>query len=89
MNTMYLKAASGRRFPIEGNPRYYITDAEPHRVIGSHYYRKAVIDGDVVELTEKDWQDFVDARDKRHVEEAAKAAAAAKAAERAAAKESK
>lgn len=58
MSLIYVKAAEGLKVPKEGNPRSYITDAEPVQVEGSHYYRKAVIDGDLVELSEQDYADF-------------------------------
>jgi hypothetical protein len=55
MKLIYVKAAAGMKMPREGNPRSYITDSEPVQVEGSHYYRKAIADGDLVELTEKEW----------------------------------
>jgi hypothetical protein len=89
MNTMYVKAAPGLKFPREGEPRRYITDAEPESVIGSHFYRKAVTDGDLIELTAAEWSQAVAQRAQADAEQAQLAAAATKAAAKAAAKESK
>ena len=75
MSLIYVKAAQGSQMPVEGKPRTYITDATPVAVEGSHYYRKAIIDGDLVELSEDEWAAF-------H----ARAEATAKAAARATAK---
>jgi len=75
MPLIYVKAASGLNVPKEGNPRAYITDGEPVPVEGTHYYRKAVLDGDLVELSDKEFADYQ-----------AKADAAAKATAKAAAK---
>lgn len=61
MKHIYVKAAPGMKMPREGNPRSYITDSEPVPVEGSHYYRKAIADGDLVELTEKQWNAHQDA----------------------------
>jgi hypothetical protein len=55
MKHIYVQAALGMKMPREGNPRSYITDSEPVPVEGSHYYRKAISDGDLVDLTEKQW----------------------------------
>lgn len=49
MNILHVKAAPGLKLPKEGNPRAYITDAEPVPVQASRYYRKALADGDLVE----------------------------------------
>lgn len=89
MNTMYVKAAPGLKFPKEGEPRRYITDADPEPVIGSHFYRKGVIDGDLVELTRAEWEQAVAEREQLAAEGAERTAAASKAAVKAAAKESK
>ncbi len=43
-----VKAAPGLRLPKEGKPREYITDQEPEEVSTSHYYRKALADGDLI-----------------------------------------
>ena len=51
MNILHVKAAPGLKLPKEGNPRAYITDAEPVPVQASRYYRKAIADGDLVEVT--------------------------------------
>lgn len=50
MNTLNVKAAPGLKLPKEGAPRTYITEAEPALVEDSHYYRKAIADGDLVEV---------------------------------------
>jgi hypothetical protein len=50
MNTLNVKAAPGLQLPKEGAPRTYITDAAPVQVEASHYYRKAIADGDLVEV---------------------------------------
>jgi hypothetical protein len=76
MITMYVKAAPDLKVPKEGSPRTYIT--APEAVVPSHYYRKAVSDGDLVELTEKEWAAFV--AERTAAEEAAAAAAATEAA---------
>lgn len=55
MNTIFVQAATGLKLPKEGAPRTYVTDAAPVAVEGSHYYRKAIADGDLVELTEADY----------------------------------
>jgi hypothetical protein len=54
MSILTVKAAPGLKVPREGNPRSYITEDESVLVEGSHYYRKAIIDGDLVEVTDKD-----------------------------------
>jgi hypothetical protein len=61
MKPIYVKAAPGMKMPREGNPRSYIIDSEPVPVEGSHYYRKAIADGDLIELTEKQWNAHQDA----------------------------
>lgn len=50
MNTLNVKAAPGLQLPKEGAPRTYITEAEAVAVEDSHYYRKAIADGDLVEV---------------------------------------
>lgn len=50
MNILNVKAAPGLKLPKEGNPRAYITDAEAVPVQDSHYYRKAIAEGDLVEV---------------------------------------
>ncbi|WP_157889141.1 hypothetical protein [Herminiimonas arsenitoxidans] len=69
---MYVQATTGLKVPKEGNPRVYITGTDIEPVKASHYYRKAISDGDLVERTEKE---FTEARAK--AEEAAAAAAVA------------
>ena len=50
MIILHVKAAPGRKLPKEGNPRAYITDAAAVTVQASRYYRKALADGDLVEV---------------------------------------
>lgn len=55
MSTLYVKASAGLKMPKEGNPRSYINDSEPVMVESSHYYQKALIDGDLLEVSEAAW----------------------------------
>lgn len=55
MKPLYVKAAPGLKMPKEGAPRTYITDAAPVQVEASHYYRKAIADGDLVEVSAEDF----------------------------------
>jgi hypothetical protein len=55
MSTIYVKASPGLNVPKEGNPRSYINDSEAVAVEGSHYYRKAVIDADLIQLSDDEW----------------------------------
>jgi hypothetical protein len=55
MNTVFVKGLPGQKMPMAGNPRTYITDAEAVAVEDSHYYRKAIADGDLVELSSEEW----------------------------------
>ncbi len=48
-----VRAAPGIRFPLEGRPRLYITDAEPRAVVMTPYYQRAVADGDLVVVETK------------------------------------
>lgn len=57
MKTLNVQAAPGLKLPKEGDPRAYITDAAPVQVLESHYYRKAIADGDLVEVPEVATQD--------------------------------
>ncbi|MFA7465579.1 MAG: hypothetical protein WCY54_11040 [Syntrophales bacterium] len=45
---MRVIAAQGLKCPLEGNPRKYITDAEPVDVPGTAYYKRLVKDGSLV-----------------------------------------
>jgi hypothetical protein len=45
---MKVKAAPGVRVPKEGAPRTYITDEQEVVVDDSHYYRKRVVEGDLI-----------------------------------------
>lgn len=71
---MYVQATTGLKVPKEGSPRVYITDTGIEPVKASHYYRKAISDGDLVEKTEKE---FTEARAKAEEEAAAAVQAAA------------
>lgn len=53
MNILTVQAAAGLRLPQEGTARTFITDAAPVQVVDSHYYRKAIADGDLVEVPPK------------------------------------
>jgi hypothetical protein len=53
MKTLNVQAAPGLKLPKEGSPRSYITEDEPVQVEDSHYYRKAIADGDLVEVPAK------------------------------------
>lgn len=64
MITIYVQGVAGLKLPKEAAPRSYITDAEPVAVEGSHYYRKAIADGDLVELSEDEWAKYQAGRDK-------------------------
>jgi hypothetical protein len=87
MNLIPVKAAPGLKVPKESEPRKYITVDKPVQVVGSHYYRKAINDGDLIQLTEKEWEDHKAARDKAEAEAVAAAKAeVARAAKAAAAK---
>lgn len=52
---IFVKASPGLQLPKEGNPRSYITDSEAVAVDNSHYYQKALIDGDLIELSETEF----------------------------------
>lgn len=85
MNTIYVQAAAGLKLPKEGAPRSYITDAEPVAVEGCHYYRKAIADGDLVELSELDFTAYQDRRERTAAAGVTDVAPAAKSAKQAAA----
>lgn len=74
MNTIFVKGLAGQKMPKAGAPRTYITDAEPVEVEDCHYYRKAIDDGDLVQLSQADWDKFVATRAKTEAAAAAKAA---------------
>lgn len=44
-----VRAPVGRRFPIEGAKRRYITDTTAVEVILTAYYRRALRDGDLLQ----------------------------------------
>ena len=54
MSQIYVKAAPGLKLPREENPRKYIDENDAVQVEGTHYYLKAVIDGDLIKLDEKE-----------------------------------
>jgi len=82
MNTIYVKAAEGRKVPMEGRPRNYI--AGPQAVQDSHYYRMAIRDWDLLQLSQKEWDAFAAERAKAEEAQAAAATVAQKAADKAA-----
>ena len=51
MSVIHVKAAPGTKMPKAGLPRTYINDADPVAVEDSHYYRRAIMDGDVIDVT--------------------------------------
>jgi hypothetical protein len=58
MSHLYVKAAPGLKFPKEGAPRTYIEGTDPVAVEASHYYRKAITDGDLLPVPTEDWNAF-------------------------------
>ncbi len=46
--SLSVKAAAGIKYPLDGYPNKYITDAEAQDVPDCAYYRKALLDGDLV-----------------------------------------
>ncbi|EOZ4638854.1 DUF2635 domain-containing protein [Enterobacter cloacae] len=50
MATIKVKAASGLRFPLERDPKRFIT-SEAVEVESSAYYRRAITDGDLILVT--------------------------------------
>lgn len=78
MSTIHVKAAPNLKLPKEGSPLTYITDAEPVEVEGSHYYRKALADGDLVALSDGQWAAYL--AERARAEAAAVAPASAKSA---------
>lgn len=53
MATIKVKAAPGLRFPMERRPKRHITDT-PVTVESTAYYRRAIADGDLIRVTEKE-----------------------------------
>lgn len=70
---IFIIAQAGLKLPLERNPRQYVTDAAPSTVEASHYYRKAINDGDVKELTEQERDEFFAKRAEHEQAEAAEA----------------
>ncbi|TCS38481.1 hypothetical protein EDC30_102220 [Paucimonas lemoignei] len=89
MKNFPVKAAPDLKVPYEGNPRKYITDGEPVLVPDVHYYRKAVAEGDLIEVTAKEWAEYDAARTKAEAEAVAAAEEQAKAIAAAAVKAAK
>ena len=50
MTTLIVQAAPDVRVPLEGAPRRYITDAAPVTVPDSAYYRRRLVDGDLLRI---------------------------------------
>lgn len=46
--TLLVKAAAGIKYPLQGYPSKYITEAEAQEVEDAAYYQKALLDGDLV-----------------------------------------
>lgn len=83
---MFVKAAKGIQVPFEQNPRRYVVDSAITKVEETAYYARRISDGDLIEVTEQDW----DEQQKTKAEaEAEQQAAAEKAAALAAKKTSK
>jgi hypothetical protein len=80
MKLIYVKATTGLKFPKAGDPRNFITDQTPVPVEDSHYYRKAILDKDLVLLSDKEVADFKAAQEKAEKAAIADAEAKAKAA---------
>lgn len=53
MATIKVKAAPGLRFPMERRPKRHITDT-PVTVESTAYYRRAIADGDLIQVTGKE-----------------------------------
>ncbi|MBS9777194.1 MAG: DUF2635 domain-containing protein [Gammaproteobacteria bacterium] len=49
MKIIQVKAANGVRVPTEQDARQYITDAESVEVELTNYYRRRIVDGDLIE----------------------------------------
>ena len=60
--TLYIKAAPGIKFMLEGKPKVRISETAPIAVHASHYYRKAIKDKDLIELSAQEWADYLAAR---------------------------
>jgi hypothetical protein len=59
MSLLNLIAPKGRVLPVEGQPGQMITDAAPVQVVASHYYTRALADGDVLEVKKATTTDAV------------------------------
>ena len=66
---LFVIAAPGLSLPIEGQPRDYVTDSRIVPVPATPYFRKALTDNDLVEMSQADYD----------AQEAGSAPAAAKA----------
>jgi hypothetical protein len=56
--TLYIKAAPGMKFMVEGKPKTRISEKTPLAVKASHYYRKAIKDKDLIELSKQEWDAY-------------------------------
>ena len=74
--TLYIKAAPGMKFALEGKPKVRISETVPIAVEASHYYRKAIKDQDLIELSAQEWADYLAARSAAEVSTADAAAPA-------------
>ena len=52
MNTLRVKAAPGIKFPVEGKWRDYLTEEAARTVPDTPYYRRALVDGDLLDASE-------------------------------------
>lgn len=50
MNRLKVKAAAGLKFAVEGKWRIYVTDDQVMEVPDSPYYRRALQDGDLLDM---------------------------------------
>lgn len=48
MDMLSVKASGGMKYPLQGHPNKYINDADAASVPDTAYYRKALLDGDLV-----------------------------------------
>lgn len=51
METKVVIAAAGLRLPVENQPGKFIDDKQPVTIEISHYYERALLDGDIREAT--------------------------------------
>ena len=60
--TLYIKAVPGLKFMVERKPKVRISETTPIAVKASHYYRKAIKDKDLIELSAQEWATYLAAR---------------------------